>query len=449
MSISLNVILDTRRIKNKIKKFPLKLRVTFNRQSKYYTTIFNLTEDEFKKLNASRISSDLDVVRKRIKVLEGEAQKAIDEIETFSFDDFEHEFVNRNTSFITKNVKRANAGVTFHEFDFTPFEKRYSIFRDDHTMPGTISITYLKYIKQLLKDGRIGTAYNYHNSYKAIISFKGNIKFSDITVSYLNQFESWMLSRNISKTTIGIYLRPFRAIFNEAIFDGVVKREKYPFGRRKYIIPSGRCIKKALDAKDICQIYYHKSVSGTESEQKAKDFWFFSYFGNGMNIKDIALLKYKNLQDQFIIFERAKTERATRGDSKLISVFITPDMQKVIDRWGNKSTHADSYIFPILEDGVSPQRQYDLIQLFIKFVNDWMKLIKDDIGIEKKVTTYVARHSFSTTLKRNGASLEFISEALGHSDVKTTEHYLASFDNETKKMFANTLDSFKNHFSEL
>jgi len=65
------------------------------------------------------------------------------------------------------------------------------------------------------------------------------------------------------------------------------------------------------------------------------------------------------------------------------------------------------------------------------------------LGIEKKVTTYVARHSFSTILKKSGASTEFIQEALGHTDVKTTQNYLDSFDKEIKKEFADKLSLFK------
>ncbi len=65
------------------------------------------------------------------------------------------------------------------------------------------------------------------------------------------------------------------------------------------------------------------------------------------------------------------------------------------------------------------------------------------MGIEKKVTTYVARHSFSTILKKSGASTEFIQEALGHTDVKTTQNYLDSFDKEIKKEFADKLSLFK------
>ena len=96
-----------------------------------------------------------------------------------------------------------------------------------------------------------------------------------------------------------------------------------------------------------------------------------------------------------------------------------------------------------MEPGISPLRQYELMQLFVRFINDWMERILKNLGIDKKRTTYVARHTFSTVLKRSGASTEYIQEALGHSDIKTTENYLDSFEKEVKKEFAQRLTSFK------
>ncbi len=72
-----------------------------------------------------------------------------------------------------------------------------------------------------------------------------------------------------------------------------------------------------------------------------------------------------------------------------------------------------------------------------------MARIKIELQIEKKLTTIVSRHSFSTQMKRSGASTEFIQEALGHSDKKTTENYLDSFENEIKKEYAAKLIVFK------
>jgi integrase/recombinase XerD len=64
-------------------------------------------------------------------------------------------------------------------------------------------------------------------------------------------------------------------------------------------------------------------------------------------------------------------------------------------------------------------RQYELIELFVSSINDWVVKIRKKVGIEKSVTTYVARHTFSPVMKRSGASTEFIQEALGHTNNKT------------------------------
>lgn len=205
--------------------------------------------------------------------------------------------------------------------------------------------------------------------------------------------------------------------------------------------PASRNIKKALDLSHIEKIYNYTPIY--ESEWKARDYWLFLYFGNGMNPKDLALLKYKNIDGEYFTFERAKTELSTRSDPKPISVYINEDMKAIIERWGNTDKSPENYIFTVLEPGITPLREYELIPLLISFINDWMKKIGEALSIDKKLTTYVARHTFSTVIKRSGASTEFIQEALGHTDVKTTEYYLDSFEKEVKKEFASKLVSFK------
>ena len=72
-----------------------------------------------------------------------------------------------------------------------------------------------------------------------------------------------------------------------------------------------------------------------------------------------------------------------------------------------------------------------------------MAKIRKKLGIEKKVTTYVARHTFSTIMKRAGVSTAFIQESLGHTNIKTTENYLDSFENSVKKEYAGCLTAFE------
>jgi len=71
-----------------------------------------------------------------------------------------------------------------------------------------------------------------------------------------------------------------------------------------------------------------------------------------------------------------------------------------------------------------------------------MKQIGEALEIDKPLTTYAARHSFATVLKRSGASIEFISESLGHKNVQTTENYLDSFELETKLEMQKSLLNF-------
>ena len=73
-----------------------------------------------------------------------------------------------------------------------------------------------------------------------------------------------------------------------------------------------------------------------------------------------------------------------------------------------------------------------------------MKGIAKDLEIVKKSTTYVARHSFATILQRSGASESFISEALGHSNMQTTQNYLAGFEDDAKIETVKALTAFKN-----
>lgn len=448
MSATISIILDTRRMK-KSDKYPVKLRVTFQRVPEYYQTIFDLTKEEWEKLPASRISNELQPIRDKLREIERSAENAVKDLAPFAFADFEKDFINGNTNFRQRNSKAEITILNGDEFDYTAFYKKFPLILEAVTKPGAISYSYLKYIKQLIREGRISTAISYHCSYVSLKKFRGDVAFTVITATYLKEYENWLKSQDISKTTIGIYLRPLRAIFNEAIEDGIIKREKcYPFGKRKYRIPTSKNVKKALELTEVQKIYFYECNPELPGEQQARDYWLFSYFGNGMNPKDIANLKYKNIDSDYLTFERSKTERSLRSDPKPITIFLTDDMKEIIERWGNKNKSPSNYLFPVLEHGLSPLRQYELVQNFVGFINDWMKRIFKNLGIDKKATTYVARHTFSTVMKRSGASTEFIQEALGHSDLKTTENYLDSFDKDVKKEFAKRLSSFKEKAAE-
>src|SRR5687768_17055516 len=99
MSATINIILDTRRMKIKTGKYPVKLRITFKRVPKNYQTIYELTEDDYNKLTASRITNDLQLVRDKLKEIQRSSENFIKELNPFSFKEFENDFIKNNSFF--------------------------------------------------------------------------------------------------------------------------------------------------------------------------------------------------------------------------------------------------------------------------------------------------------------------------------------------------------------
>lgn len=402
-AVTTKIVLDQRRSK-KDGSYPVKLRVTFQRKQKYYATGFSFSESDFNKITGSRPRGDLKLMGLELAAFEKRALKVINTISPFTFQVFEKNFLS-------------SKGDMNNVFDALQAS-----------------------IDQLNKEGRASTAFSNSNTLSSLQKFvtRKKLLFADITPDFLHAYEKWMLKQGRVLTTVGIYLRALRTVYNKAISEGVVSRDQYPFGKYKYQIPSGKNVKKAITLAEIEKILSYQPKKGS-TEERSRDLWIFSYLCNGMNIKDISRLKYQNIDGQNLSFIRAKTQRSSRQNQKTINVSLHPIAIDIIERWGNKPATPDTYIFPILKKGITPQRELALVRQATKTINKYMGRIAESVGIEKKVTTYVARHSFSTVLKRSGASLPFISESLGHSDLKTTESYLGSFEDDMRKEFMRKL----------
>jgi integrase len=213
--------------------------------------------------------------------------------------------------------------------------------------------------------------------------------------------------------------------------------DKYPF--KKYQIPAGRNIKKALSTAELEKLFNHQPAD--ENKRKALDYWKFSYLCNGMNFADIIELKPDNIDGGFLHFTRAKTKRTKKKDLRPIRVVLTPMAIGIIEKYRNIDP-SNPFLFPILEAGLSPVTCRNRCHRFTRWVNKHMESIRVELGIEQKIGTYAARHSFSTMLKRQGVSTDFIKESLGHSSVLVTENYLDSFTDDVKVEYANLLTQF-------
>jgi len=293
-------------------------------------------------------------------------------------------------------------------------------------------------IADLVKEDRYGSVSYYTNISKAVERYKGEkISFDTVNVIWLKGFERFLISEDKTFATIGMYIRGIRAIVNAAKEKGILKDSDYPFGKNKYEIPTGEGRKLALTVQQIGTIMNY--TDGNPVTEKYRDLWVFSYLGNGMNFTDMLRLKYSDIIDGDIVWFRQKTLHTNRH-KKPIQAYLTPEMQAIINRWGVVAT-GDNYIFPYLTDEMDPKRQMQVVADIVRRVNRKMKYI----GVQTKtgtISTYTARHSFATVLKRSGANVAFISESLGHSDLKTTENYLASFEQSERAKNAALLTNF-------
>jgi integrase/recombinase XerD len=405
---TVKIVLAHKSKKSKIDgKQPIKLRIIHNRKPKYYALGFSLFEDEFNRMNAGQVRGELYELKIKLQIIEAKAIAILAGLEPFSISKFEEKFfrprsdLNNAIQYLNNEVERAK------------------------------------------KEGRISSKIMAEcslNSFKTF-SRKSQLSFNDITIEWLQAYENFMIRKGNSTSTVGMYLRGLRVVYNKAIGDGVVSQDQYPFGKGRYEIPIGRNIKKALENADIKKILEYAPNSGSK-EDWAKDMWLFIYLCNGINPKDIANLKYKDIDNDFITFIRSKT-RSSRKLQRPIIVPINAMIKSILNKWGNSYKLPHGYVFNILKPGLTPEQVHVRVHDFYSDINSEMKNIARKIGLLTTVTTYVARHSFATVMKRNGASLEFISESLGHSDIRTTESYLASFDLGTKRAWADKLLDLK------
>lgn len=405
----ISIYLDVRR-KKANGKYPVKLRVFIPsiRRQKLYPTAFEFVESEFKSIwETVKPRSEHKEAQMKLKALELHANELADKLPYFTLEKFE-----------------------------------LALYNKSHSNRGDVVNLYHDAIDQYKKNNQIGTASSYELSLASLLEFqkRDTLHFTEISSQWLKDYERHMVDvKKRSSTTVGIYLRPLRAIFNTAIENGIISPDLYPFGRRKYTIPAPTSTKKALTKEQLKLLF--ETMPTTPEQTKAKAFWFFSYACNGMNFKDIANLRYQDIIGDTIQFRRAKTVKTNTSQAPVV-VYLNDYTRKVIDDYGNTNKSPKNYIFSLVDHTSSSEAMHTQLKNFIRFINQHFSKFAKEHGVEEQVSTYWARHSFATNAIRSGASMEFVSEALSHSNLNTTKKYFAGFEDEKKKEISNKLMTF-------
>jgi integrase/recombinase XerD len=425
METTTAILLDTR-FEKKNKKYPVKLRITHERVSRHYKTGHDLTEAEYKKVFSNKAKGDYLDLQKEFNTLLETTNSIIKSIPTFSFDEYK---------------KRCEVGTG----ESTDIFYRYRVELDElekheqRSSADNYRATYLSLVKFL----------RYRNAGRVAPDQLPTLYFKEVDIDFLKQFQRWFLEVDHIKlktgekkfksiSTLSIYLRTLRKLFNDALRLGDITTKEYPFGKDRYSIPKPLNNKRALELSDIKKLMQYECIGS--QEQLYCDIWRLSYLCVGINITDLCRLQYKNIQDRTLWYYRYKNIRHPEQKKIVLSL---PDMAiEIIKRHGSPLHTPDEYIFPFLKSGMSKTEQLDAIHEVVKQTNKHIGNVAAKLGINTKVTSYVARHSAATILLKAKEPIKHISDLLGHTDIKTTQDYLGEFGSGQKDEAAAKLTDF-------
>lgn len=316
------------------------------------------------------------------------------------------------------SAKIVELKATNQEFTSTTLVEKVCVNRVNRKTVGDL---FREHINSLTSSGRKSYALSIKQLYNSLIEFNGHldIPFAEMDIAWLRRYETFLRRKGLAENTIGIRFRTLRSIYNVAIEEDAVSAELYPFKKLKVSKLHQETAKRALSKEDIERVLSYKSTN--RYMRFPIDIFAFTYYCGGINFVDIAHLTKANITDGRLIYKRQKTK-------KLIKIPLQPQAVALIEKYSNDESQ---YLFPILSDFHKTDiQQANRIHKVISKVNERLKQIGNALNLPITLTTYVARHSQATVMKRAGVSTAVIREIMGHSSERVTQIYLDSFDNE-------------------
>ena len=303
------------------------------------------------------------------------------------------------------------------------------------------------YLYRLRMEQRFSTASSYEDALKALIKFRKHIKGQDdyaliktlyvvkedklqtldafhnldmeikaMDYAFLKDFKAYMSNRYKSKNTPAMHLRSLQAIMNDAgkAFEDLKDHKPLTSFKKQ----SHENAPAPLDLSDIAKIRNLKLVPYTAIWDNW-NYLLFMFNNMGMNFFDVAVLKRFQFEDNRIKYFRKKTHY--EGD--YFSVLQSEESLEIINHYLNGQKDND-YLFPIIPENTSPERLHIVNNGKVKTFNKYAAKIATLADIEKKITTYTLRDTWTNIGLDMGIDIRKISSGLGHSSVQVTEkHY--------------------------
>ena len=296
-----------------------------------------------------------------------------------------------------------------------------------------ITDTFLSVWRDVIASAKASTADSYNNAYNSFVESKVYDEADGFAVDTLT-VQKWMQHMNnkgYKSSTIGIYLRAIRVVFNTCIRKGFLREADYPFSAKdpdKISIPVGQSRKTAvLSIPEMTRLYEFFLEGELPSNFKNKDvfmrtlgLFLCQYLCNGCNLYDLALLRYDDYYEvsehkAFRFFRHKTTEHAETGAEVIVP--IIPPLKVILDKIAAPEDFGKLVLPFILGEDIAPESKQAVNKIHQenKNIADRMEKIAPLVGIKDNPTSTYARHSFATNLAQQGVPLDYVSFAMGHS----------------------------------
>jgi site-specific recombinase XerD len=270
--------------------------------------------------------------------------------------------------------------------------------------------SFIDYTIKILKNNNQNkTAIVYNTTKQSFAKFIAaqDIPMNNIDNELILKYELFLKNSGMKKNSTSCYIRALRSIYNKAVKQGLCM-QKNPF--KGTYTGTDKTIKRAVSE----EVIVHLKNLDLESHQDlalTRDLFMFSFYMRGISFVDMANLKTGNIKNGYIVYIRSKTKQS-------LTVRLESCMQEIIDRYCSRSI--DDYLLPVYTE----KNRNHTSQL--RTFNKRLKNISEILGLEKPLSSYVARHSWATIALRKKVPIEVISEGMGHENETTTRIYLAS-----------------------
>lgn len=301
-----------------------------------------------------------------------------------------------------------------------------NVIDNSHSVNCSLSEYFRKTIARLEKAGKIGTASKYKYALSLLHQFgMDSVRFGEIDIKYLQAFELALSEKGNKPNSIATKISVLKAVYNKALNEKIFVCKDNPFEKYKISKLWTPTRKRAILKEDIQRLMQASlPEQTTQYTELARDIFLFSYFSAGINFKDISTLCYSDILNGRIFYRRHKT-------GKEMNCQLMPLAQHILQKYQRINVSDNDYIFPILDTRkhITETQIANRLHKVLAHINRELKKWSKHIGLHTTLTTYVARHTYATVLKRAGVNIAIISESLGHSNISTTQIYLDSFEN--------------------